>query len=383
MRPIESAINTESDEYKANHAAMVEHCDTLRERLAMATEQGKPAAIKKHLDRFQMLGALRTIDLLILDEGSPYLELMSLAGWEQDDMTLGGSSVIGIGLVEGVECLVSASVPTRAGGATNEVSVIKSLRAQEIARENRLPFINLVQSAGANLTQQSKVFNRGGASFRNIAQLSKLGVPSASIVFGNSTAGGAYIPGMSDFSVFVQRKAAVFLGGPPLVFAATGETTGEEELGGADMHARISGVADGMAIDEHHAIYLAREWVRGLSYTWERVDGWSYRHSVPNAWSIHRPPKFPADELLGIVSANPRVPYDAREVLLRIVDASELSEFKSLYGPNLVCAWAVIHGVAVGILTNNGVIFAPEARKAAQFIQLCNARYLFFFFFFV
>ncbi|KAI9139641.1 ClpP/crotonase-like domain-containing protein [Paraphysoderma sedebokerense] len=237
-------------------------------------------------------------------------------------MTLGGSLITGIGLIHGIECMVTASVPTLFGGANNEVTVLKSLRAQEIAMQNNLPTVNLVQTAGANLSQQSKVFHAGGATFRNLARISKKGVPNMSVVFGSSTAGGAYLPGMSDYTIFVRNQARVFLGGPPLVFAATGEKTTDEALGGADMHSKVSGVND----------------------------------------------------LLGIVSANIRVPFDAREVIARLVDGSRFSDFKPLYGPNLITGWATIHGHPVGILANNNVIFVKEANKATQFINLCNMR---------
>ncbi|KAI9188714.1 hypothetical protein H9P43_000135 [Blastocladiella emersonii ATCC 22665] len=376
--PFETAVSTESDQYKANRAEMSGLVATLHERLRLATEQGRPKDVKRHLDRGQLLARDRYFDIdLVLDEGSPCLELMPLAGWGQDDMSLGGSAIVVLGFVEGIECLVSASVPTIAGGSNNEVTVLKSLRAQEIARECRLPFVNLVQSAGANLTQQAKVFHRGGATFRNMAQLAKAGIPSVTVVFGNATAGGAYVPGMSDYTVMVQRRAKVFLGGPPLVFAATGEVTDDEALGGADMHARVSGVADGLAADEHTALAMTRDYMRHLSYAWSRIPaGTLGRAAIPQhpVWTAPRPPRFPPDELLGVVSANPRIPFDAREVIARLVDASEFAEFKPLYGPNLVAAWAVVHGVPVGILANNNVIFPAEARKATQFIQLCNAK---------
>ncbi|EIE82164.1 hypothetical protein RO3G_06869 [Rhizopus delemar RA 99-880] len=271
---------------------------------------------------------------LLLDEDSPFLELCALAGYDQDDMTLGGSVVNGIGLVNGVICMISANVPTMAGGASNEVSVLKSGRSHQIAMQNRLPTVTLTQSAGANLQQQFRVFHRGGAGFRNQALQSKAGIPSCCVVFGNSTAGGAYIPGMSDYTIMVKKQAQVFLGGPPLVQMATGEVTDAESLGGADMHSRISGLSDQLAMDEYDAI----------------------------------------KELLGIVSANIRIPFDATEVIIRIVDGSRFTVFKPNYGVNLVCGWAFIHGIPVGILANNNVIFNQEANKATQFVQLCNTK---------
>ncbi|ORZ41164.1 acetyl/propionyl CoA carboxylase [Catenaria anguillulae PL171] len=366
-----SQVRADSPDFQATRAAMLDLSATLHTRLTQATAQGKPAAIALHLSRNQLLARDR-IDLL-LDHGSPFLELMPLAGWGQDDMTLGGSVVVGIGLVEGIPCLISASVPTMAGGANNEVTVLKSLRAQEIALANRLPLINLVQSAGANLTQQSKVFHRGGASFKNLAQLSKAGIPSVAVVFGNATAGGAYVPGMSDYSIFVKGNAKVFLGGPPLVYAATGERTSDEDLGGAEMHASVSGVADALAVDEQSAIAMAREFMRHVSYSWSPTSSLPVhvRAALPAAVPPS-PPLYPIDEVLGVVSPNARIPFDMREVIVRVVDGSDFAEFKPLYGPNLVAGWAKIHGVPCGVLGNNNCIFPAEARKAAQFIQLCN-----------
>ncbi|ORE09323.1 ClpP/crotonase [Rhizopus microsporus var. microsporus] len=276
------------------------------------------------------------IDLL-LDEDSPFLELCALAGYDQDDMTLGGSVVSGIGLINGVICGVSANVPTMAGGASNETSVLKTGRLHQIVMQNRLPTVTLTQTAGANLQQQFRVFHRGGAGFRNLALQSKAGIPSCCVVFGSSTAGGAYIPGMSDYVIMVQKQAQVFLGGPPLVQMATGEVVDAESLGGADMHSRVSGLSDQLAVDEYDAIRKAQE-------------------------------------LLGIVSANIRIPFDATEVIIRLVDGSRFTPFKPNYGENLVCGWAFIHGIPVGFLANNNVIFNQEANKATQFIQLCNTK---------
>ncbi|KAK3829587.1 MAG: ClpP/crotonase-like domain-containing protein, partial [Linnemannia elongata] len=277
---------------------------------------------------------------LLLDDDSPFMELCPLAGYGQEDMTVGGSQVAGIGLICGVECMITANIPTLAGGAWNASTMARGSRISEIAWINRLPHIQLVQSAGANLAQQSRVFHPGGAGFRHLAERSKAGLPSAAVVFGNSTAGGAYIPGMSDYVVMVKGKAQVFLGGPPLVKMATGEITDAESLGGADMHSRKSGVADQLAMDEG------------------QFDQ----------------PQYDPDEILGIVSANIRIPFDTVEVIIRLVDGSRFTQFKPLYGPNLICGWATIHGIPVGILANNNVLFSPEANKATQFIQLCNMR---------
>ncbi|KAJ3355605.1 Acetyl-coenzyme A carboxylase carboxyl transferase subunit beta 2 [Allomyces javanicus] len=363
----QSTISPTSSEYLANHEAMSALVADLHAHLNSAASPGPDRHVATHLSRGQLLARDRVS--LVLDDDSPMLELMPLAGLNQDDMTLGGSVIIALGLVEGTPCLVSAAVPTLAGGASNEVTVLKSLRAQEIARANRLPFVSLVQTAGANLTQQAKVFHRGGETFRNMARLSKMGVPSVAVVFGSSTAGGAYVPGMADYSVMVQRQAKVFLGGPPLVYAATGEVTDDETLGGADMHARVSGVADALAVDELAALRIAREFVRHWGYAQRAGE------VVPRGLAgPDRPPLYPAEELLGVISPNPRIPFDAREVLARIVDASEWVDFKPLYGSNLITVFASIHGIPVGIIANNNCLFPAEANKATQFIRLCEMK---------
>ncbi|KAI8067806.1 ClpP/crotonase-like domain-containing protein [Gongronella butleri] len=330
-----SVVSKTSEEYKNNVEEWQRLLDELKERLQEATNEGKAKHIALHKKRGQ-LSARERLELL-LDEDSPFLELAALAGYGQDDMTLGGSVVSGIGLVCGVLCVVSAHVATMAGGAMNETSALKGGRIHEIAMTNRLPTVTLVQSAGANLQQQFKVFHRGGAGFKNQAKQSKAGIPSCCVVFGSSTAGGAYTPGMSDYVIMVKKQAQVFLGGPPLVQMATGEVTDAESLGGAEMHSRVSGVSDQLASDEYDGIRKAHE-------------------------------------LLGIVSANIRVPYDATEVIVRLVDGSRFTPFKPNYGGNLVCGWAFIQGIPIGILANNNVIFTQEANKATQFIQLCNLK---------
>ncbi|KAJ3300160.1 Acetyl-coenzyme A carboxylase carboxyl transferase subunit beta 2 [Borealophlyctis nickersoniae] len=365
-RRLKTRIDTIVPEYKRNHAEMSELVGDLRQKLAEATGQGRKKDVERHLKRGQLLARDRVE--LLLDEDSPFLELMPLAGWGQDDMTLGGSTVAGIGLVCGVEVLIAANIPTMAGGATNEVGVKKALRLHEIEMENRLPSIWLTQSAGANLSQQSQVFHAGGATFRNIAIRSKANIPSCCVVFGSSTAGGAYTPGMSDYVIMVKNQAQVFLGGPPLVKMATGEIVDAESLGGAEMHSKKSGLSDQLANDELHAIRMAREWVEGLN--------WRKAGSLPSAHLLGRfeEPIYDAEELLGIIQANVRLPFEAREVIARIVDGSRFSEFKPLYGINLVTGWARIYGVPIGIISNNSVLFPEEANKATQFIQLCNQR---------
>ncbi|KAI9269811.1 carboxyl transferase [Sporodiniella umbellata] len=359
-------VNNESAEYKENIKEWQGLVDQLQERLREATSEGREKHLALHKKRGQ-LSARQRIEL-VLDEDSPFLELCTFAGYEQDDMTLGGSVVCGIGIVNGVICLVSANIPTLAGGAANEASVLKGGRIFQIVWQNRLPTITLTQSAGANLQQQFRVFHRGGASFRNQALLSKARVPSCCVVFGSSTAGGAYTPGMSDYVIMVKKQAEVYLGGPPLVKMATGEVTDGESLGGAEMHSRVSGLSDQLASDEYDAIKKAREWIANLN--------WEQKAKLPprNLLGQFEEPYHSAEELLGIVSANIRIPFDATEVIIRLVDGSRWSPFKPEYGANLVCGWAFIQGIPVGVLANNNVIFTQEANKATQFIQLCNTK---------
>ncbi|KAJ3353236.1 Acetyl-coenzyme A carboxylase carboxyl transferase subunit beta 2 [Entophlyctis luteolus] len=356
----------DSPEYAENVKAMRELCEDLAAKLRDATAQGKEKDIQRHIKRGQMLARERIE--LILDQDSPFLELLPLAGYNMDGMTLGGSIVGGIGLINGVECLISANVPTYAGGASNEISVQKGLRLNAIAVENRLPTIQFTQSAGANLGQQSRVFHAGGAMFRNLAIKSKLNIPTCNVVFGSSTAGGAYAPGMSDYVIMVKNQAQVFLGGPPLVKMATGEVVDAESLGGALMHSRKSGLADQLAEDEVEAIRMARDWV--LSLGWEKAG--KTPASVTSG-EIEEP-LYDAESLLGVVQANIRLPMDSREVIARLVDGSRFLDFKPLYGMNLITGWAHIQGFHVGIIANDSVFFPEESNKATQFIQLCNMR---------
>ncbi|CAG8652590.1 8278_t:CDS:2 [Racocetra persica] len=362
--PVLKTKVVKDDAYHKNYKEMLSMVETLNERLNLAVKQGPNKAIEKHLKRGQLLVRDR-IDLL-LDEDSPFLELCPLAGWGQDDMTLGGSSVAGIGLVCGIECLITGNVPTLFGGSSNEVSVAKGARINAIAWQNRLPLIQLIQTGGSKLEQQFKVFHPGGAHFRSLAERTKADLPTCSIVFGNSTAGGAYTPALTDYIIMVKNQAKVFLGGPPLVQLATGEIVDAESLGGADMHSRKSGVSDQLALDEHDAIYKAREFISRLN--WEKRGKIPRSHLAPKIDE----PLYDIDELLGIVSANIRVPFDANEVIIRIVDGSRFTAFKPLYGPNLITGWAVIHGFQVGIIASNSVLFIPESNKATQFIRMCN-----------
>ncbi|CAG8435835.1 6880_t:CDS:2 [Diversispora eburnea] len=352
------------ESYHKNYKEMSDIVKILNDRLEQAASQGSEKAINVHLKRGQLLVRDR-IDLL-LDEDSPFLELCPLAGWDQEDMTLGGSIVVGIGLISGIECLISGNVPTLFGGSSNEISVIKQSRMMTIAWENRLPLIQLIQTGGAKLDQQSKVFIPGGSQFRKLAERTKKGLPTCSIVFGSSTAGGAYTPSLTDYIIMVKNQARVFLGGPPLVKMATGEIVDAESLGGADMHSRKSGLSDQLALDEFDAIHKAREFISRLN--------WSKKGKIPSTHFLDQieEPLYDVDELLGIVSSNIKIPFDVNEVINRIVDGSRFSAFKPLYGSNLIAGWAFIHGFQVGIIATNNVIFTQEANKATQFIRLCN-----------
>jgi len=361
-----SRVDTQTPEYKRNREEMQALVDEMNKRLRLSLHQGEPKAVQQHLDSGQLLARERIE--LVLDQDSPFLELMPLAGLGQDGVQVGASIVGGIGLVCGVECMVTANVSTIKGGAMNEVSVIKSLRLGEIAYENRLPCINFVQSAGADLRQQDRVFHVGGASFRGLAKRAKAGLPTISVVCGSSTAGGAYSPGMSDYVIMVKNQAKVFLGGPPLVKMATGEDVDDESLGGADMHSRVSGVSDFLAINEHDGILKARQIVHNLN--WQKKAALPKRHFS----NLVEEPFYDPEEILGVASANIRIPFDAREVIARIVDGSYFTEFKPLYGPTLVTCFAKVFGIPVGILSNNGVLFSESACKGTQFIELCNQR---------
>jgi acetyl-CoA carboxylase carboxyltransferase component len=352
-------IDTRTAGFRANAEAMLALLEPVTAAHDQTLEGGGERYVRRHRDRGRLLVRER-IDLL-LDAGSPFLELSPLAGWGTDD-PLGGGLVTGLGLIEGVECVISANDPTVRGGTSTPTTVAKGLRAQEIARLNRLPLINLTESGGADLPRQSDIFVPGGATFKGLTQLSAAGVPTITLVFGPSTAGGAYVPGMSDYTVFVQDQARVYLGGPPLVKMAIDEDADEEELGGATMHARVSGLADFLATDERDALRIGRLIVRRLDW----------RKQGPGPSSAVVAPRFDPAELLGVASADARVPFDVREILIRVTDGSEFDEFKPLYGSQLVCGWATIAGFGVGVLANNGILFSEEAQKGAQFIQLAN-----------
>ncbi len=355
-----SALDTGGAAYEARRAAMLAKLDELDAEHAKALGGGGPRYVQRHRDRGKLTVRER-IELLV-DPDSPLLELSALAGYGTG-FPVGGSNVTAVGVISGTECLISASDPTVRGGSTNPWSLRKSLRAMRIAIENRLPLVNLVESGGADLPTQKEIFIPGGQVFRDLTQMSAAGIPTIALVFGNSTAGGAYVPGMSDYVVMIDGRSKVFLAGPPLVKMATGEESDDESLGGGSMHARESGLADYLATDEHDALRIGRSIVARLN--WRKLG------SGPTLSAA--PPAYDADELLGIVPEDLKVPFDPREVIARIVDGSDFDEFKPLYGASLVTGWAALHGYPIGILANaRGILFSAESQKAAQFIQLAN-----------
>jgi acyl-CoA carboxylase subunit beta len=360
MPVLSSRVDPTSEPYRSNRAGQLAAIAALNEQLELARAGGGPKYAQRHRDRGRLLARER-IELLV-DRDSPLLELSSLAAWGTD-FPVGASIVTGIGVVSGVECVLIAHDPTVRGGAMNPYTLRKTLRALEIARRNRLPVINLVESGGADLPTQSDLFVGAGKIFHDLTELSAHGIATIALVFGNSTAGGAYVPGMCDYSVLVDKQAKVFLGGPPLVKMATGENADDESLGGADMHSRVSGVADYFAVDELDCIRIGRQIVADLN--WRKLG--------PRPRGPVEEPLYDPDELLGIVSADFRVPFDPRAVIARIVDGSRFSEYKSRYGTSLVTGWTSVHGYPVGILANErGVLFSEEAKKASEFILLAN-----------
>ncbi len=360
MTILKSAVDPSSAEYRANRGALLAQLAGVEAEQAKAVAGGGEKYVTRHHERGKLL--IRERIELLLDPGSPFLELSPLAAWGSD-FAVGASVVTGIGVVNGVECMINGSDPTVRGGASNPWTLKKTLRASEIAIQNRLPVIGLVESGGADLPTQKEIFIPGGAMFRDLTRMSAAGIPSIALVFGNSTAGGAYIPGMSDFVVMIKERSKVFLAGPPLVKMATGEESDDESLGGAEMHARTSGLADYFALDEADAIRIGRQIVGRLN--------WHKQGPTPKPDPAE--PCYDVQELLGIVPTDLKVPFDPREVIARIVDGSEFDEFKPLYGSSLVTGWASLHGYPIGILANaRGVLFSEEAQKAAQFIQLAN-----------
>ena len=366
MAILHSQINTRSPEFAANSAAMLEQVNNLRALLGRVSEGGGATAQQRHVSRGKLLVRER-IDTL-LDAGSAFLELAPLAAHEVYGEDVAAAGVVaGIGRVEGVECMIIANDATVKGGTYYPLTVKKHLRAQTVARENRLPCIYLVDSGGANLPRQDEVFpdrEHFGRIFFNQANMSAMGIPQIAVVMGSCTAGGAYVPAMADETIMVRNQATIFLAGPPLVKAATGEVVTAEELGGADVHCKTSGVADHYAENDEHALALARRCVANLN--WRKLGQLQSR--------APRPPLYAAEELYGVIPAQAKQPYDVREVIARLVDGSEFDEFKALFGTTLVCGFAHLHGYPIAILANNGILFSEAAQKGAHFIELACQR---------
>ncbi|QRQ87269.1 carboxyl transferase domain-containing protein [Cupriavidus oxalaticus] len=366
MPTLETKLNARSESFKANADAMRELVADLKAKIAKLAEGGGEAARDKHLSRGKLLPRDRV--QMLLDPGTPFLELSQLAAYDMyDDAAPGAGIITGIGRVAGQECVIVCNDATVKGGTYYPLTVKKHVRAQEIAEQNNLPCIYLVDSGGANLPNQDDVFpdrDHFGRIFYNQANLSKQGIPQIAVVMGSCTAGGAYVPAMSDESIIVKNQGTIFLGGPPLVKAATGEEVSAEDLGGADVHTRLSGVADYFAQNDHHALSLARNIVQHLN------------RRKPDQIRLHEPvePLYPVEELYGVIPTDTRKPYDVREVIARIVDGSEFDEFKARYGTTLVCGFARIWGYPVGIVANNGILFSESALKGAHFIELCCQR---------
>ncbi len=365
MPAIQSQIDLNSAAARANREGHLKLLEELRAVEARVRANSSKSA-KKFADRGQILPRDR-VDLL-LDRGTPFLELATLAGYKMHDddgaeNASGGGIIAGIGVVAGAHVVITASDSGIKGGAATPMGVDKSLRAQAIAIENKLPLIQLVESAGANLLRQAEMFVRGGRTFANLARLSKAGIPVVAVVHGSSTAGGAYQPGLSDYVIVVRGRTKIFLAGPPLLKAATGEIATDEDLGGAELHYQVSGLAEYMAEDDRDAIRLAREVMAKI--------GWAASLPAQSTRQFAEP-AYSAEELLSVVPVDYRKPYDVREVIARIVDSSDFLDFKPDYGPHTVCGNASIEGHAVGIIGNNGPIDTAGSVKAAQFIQLCD-----------
>ena len=371
MTILESKLNTRSDDFKANAAAMQVVVDDLKEKISKIALGGGEEARQKHLARGKLLPRDRVQTLL--DPGTPFLEFSQLAAFnmykEKNDADAAPSAgvITGIGRVAGQECVIVCNDATVKGGTYYPLTVKKHLRAQEIAEQNNLPCIYLVDSGGANLPNQEDVFpdrDHFGRIFYNQATMSAKGIPQIAVVMGSCTAGGAYVPAMSDESIIVKNQGTIFLGGPPLVKAATGEVVSAEDLGGGDVHTRLSGVVDHLAQNDTHALSLARTIVSNLNR--QKPQQLVLREVIA--------PKYAAQELYGVIPVDTRKPFDVREVIARIVDASQFDEFKARYGTTLVCGFAHIHGMPVGIIANNGILFSESALKGTHFIELCCQR---------
>ncbi len=366
MAILHSQLNTRSPEFAANTAAMLTQVNDLRALLAHVHAGGGAKAQERHISRGKLLPRERINGLL--DSGSAFLEVAPLAAYEVYGEDVAAAGVVaGIGRVEGVECMIIANDATVKGGSYYPLTVKKHLRAQTIAQENRLPCIYLVDSGGANLPRQDEVFpdrEHFGRIFFNQANMSAMGIPQIAVVMGSCTAGGAYVPAMSDETIMVRNQATIFLAGPPLVRAATGEVVSAEDLGGADVHCKTSGVADHYAEDDEHALAIARRCISNLN--WRKLGELNSRPALP--------PRYASDELYGVIPADSKQPFDVREVIARLVDDSQFDEFKALFGVTLVCGFAHLHGYPVAILANNGILFAESAQKGAHFIELACQR---------
>ncbi len=366
MPTIQSKLDTNSSDFNENRERMMSLVDELKDKINLAAEGGGERSRKKHLARDKLLPRDRI--KILLDPGSPFLEFSQLAANEMYEGNSPSAGIItGIGRVHGTEVMIVANDATVKGGTYYPLTVKKHLRAQEIARENRLPCIYLVDSGGAFLPLQHDVFpdkEHFGRIFFNQTNMSAMGIPQIAVVMGSCTAGGAYIPALCDESIIVKEQGTIFLGGPPLVKAATGEIVTSEELGGADVHCRESGVTDHMAEDDAHALSIARDIVSHLND----------QKQIPVKLRESREPLFPVEDILGVIPKDTRQPFEVREIIARMVDGSEFQEFKPLYGSTLVCGFAHIHGYPVGIVANNGILFSPSALKGTHFIELCNQR---------
>ena len=370
METLVTNINPQSVEFRENRTDMLE----MLGEMELLLEEVEGGGGEEHMNRLRNRGKLpiRERVAAVLDRDSPFLELSALAAWSSS-FPVGSGFISAIGVVSGVECIIIGHDPSVRAGAINDFNIKKQMRALEICRENRLPYLQFVESAGADLRgdteepeavlrRETKHFAEAGRLFYEITELSRLRIPTVSVVFGNSTAGGAYQPGMSDYNIFIKQRSKVFLAGPPLVKMATGEDADDESLGGAEMHCTTSGLGDYLAEDELDAIRLCRQVVG--HFNWRKLGPGP---TLPPAEPLYDP-----EELLGIVARDLRKPFDIREVIARVVDGSRFEEFKPLYGPTLVCGWSSVHGFPLGILGNNGALFSESSQKATQFIQLCN-----------
>jgi acetyl-CoA carboxylase carboxyltransferase component len=366
--PLRSTLDTQSEAFAKNRADVLEQLAVIDELLDEAEAGGGPG----RMDRLRSLGKLPVRERIanVLDPDSPFLEISPLAAYDSD-YTIGGGMIVGIGVIAGTECVILANDPSVLGGALTPYAAKKWSRALEIARDNHMPYVSFVESAGADLRVetsgggrrvQTDHFAETGRFFYELIELSKMEIPTVCVVFGSSTAGGAYQPGLSDYVVVVKEQSKIFLAGPPLVKMATGEESDDETLGGADLHAEVSGLGDYYAVDEVDAIRICREVVSHLNW----------RKAGPEPSFRPDEPAYDPEELLGIVSRDLKQPVEIRDVIARVVDGSRFEEFKARYGSTLVCGWASIHGYPVGMLGNNGVLYPESAEKAAQFIQLCN-----------